>query len=114
MISQFSILSTFQGKTVVAQVTKCKRRYVECRLIEVLKQAPEEAEIPYQPIPGAPYATFPVDVQHKYKQETTLELYKRIAGVENAEELYKGFVGSSLIGITGIRWNTAFHQFCII
>ena len=88
------ILNTFPGQTVKAQVTNCKRRYAECRLMEVLKQAPEEVEIPYQPIPGAPYATFPVDVQHKYKEETTLELYKRIAGVENPEELYKGFVSS--------------------
>ena len=58
------ILNTFPGQTVKAQVTNCKRRYAECRLMEVLKQAPEEVEIPYQPIPGAPYATFPCTVSN--------------------------------------------------
>lgn len=86
--------NTFPGQTVRLQVSRCKRRYAECRLMDVIKPAPEEVELQYQPIPGAPYATFPIGVQHKYKEETTIELYKRIAGLENPEQLYKGFVSS--------------------
>ena len=88
------VQNTFPGQTVRAQVSRCKRRYAECRLMDVINPASEEIELQYQPIPGAPYATFPIDIQHKYKEETTLELYKRIAGLENPEKLYKGFVRS--------------------
>ena len=88
------VQNTFPGQTVRSQVSRCKRRYAECRLMDVIKPAPEEVDLQYQPIPGAPYATFPIDVQHKYKEETTIELYKRIAGLENPEKLYRGFVSS--------------------
>ena len=88
------VQNTFPGQTVKAQVSICKRRYAECRLMEVLKSAPEEITLDYQPIPGAPYATFPIETQHKYKEETTLDMFRRIAGIEKPEDLYKGFVGS--------------------
>ena len=88
------IQNTFPGQTVRAQVSICKNRYAECRLMDVIKKAPEEVSLDFQPIPGAPYATFPIEVQHKYKEETTLDIFKRIAGIENPRELYKGFVGS--------------------
>lgn len=86
--------NTFPGQRVRAQVVICKKRHAECRLMDVLEQASEEVALDFQPIPGAPYATFPIEVQHKYKEETTIDLYKRIAGIENAEEIYNGFVSS--------------------
>ena len=88
------VQNTFPGQTVRAQVSICKKRYAECRLMEVLKRSPEEVEIDFQPIPGAPYATFPVEIQHKYKEETTLDLFKRIGGIEDPLKLYQGFIGS--------------------
>lgn len=91
------IQNTFPGQTVKAQVVLCKRRHAECRLMEVLENAPEEVGIPFQAIPGAPYATFPIEAQHKYKEETTLDLFRRIAGIEKPEELYKGLVPSPTV-----------------
>ena len=88
------VQNTFPGQTVKAQVITCKRRHAECRLMQVLTHAPEEENISFQPIPGAPYATFPIEVQHKYKEETTIDLFKRIAGIQKPEELYKGLVSS--------------------
>ena len=88
------VQNTFPGQTVKAQVSICKNRYAECRLMDVIKKAPEEVSLDFQPIPGAPYATFPIKVQHKYKEETTLDVFRRIAGIENPQELYKGFVAS--------------------
>ena len=88
------VQNTFPGQRVRAQVSRCKKRYAECRLMDVIKPSPEEVELQYQPIPGAPYATFPIDIQHKYKEKTTIELYKRIAGIENPEQFYSGFVSS--------------------
>ena len=32
--------------------------------------------------------------QHKYKEETTLDLFKRIGGIEDPLEFYQGFIGS--------------------
>jgi 23S rRNA (uracil1939-C5)-methyltransferase len=88
------VQNTFPGQKVRAQVITCKNRHAECRLMDLLEKAPEEVETPYQTIPGAPYANFPLDIQHKYKKETTLELFRRIGGVDNPEELYRGFVDS--------------------
>ena len=88
------VQNTFPGQTVRAQVSICKKRYSECRLMEVLKRAQEEIEVDFQPIPGAPYATFPIEIQHKFKEETTLDVFKRIGGIENPNDLYQGFIGS--------------------
>ena len=88
------VQNTFPGQTVLAQVLLCKNRHAECRLREVLTRSSDEIHIPYQAIPGAPYATFPIEFQHKYKVETTLDIYKRIGGIENPEEVYQGFVPS--------------------
>jgi 23S rRNA (uracil1939-C5)-methyltransferase len=88
------VQNTFPGQKVSAQVIKCKNRYAECRLRDVLEKSPDETDIPYQNIPGAPYANFPQAIQHRLKEETTINLYKRIGGIENAEDLYEGMVES--------------------
>ncbi|MFN9800992.1 MAG: TRAM domain-containing protein, partial [Bacteroidota bacterium] len=48
--------NTIPGQLVRARVTKNARRFAECRLLEIIERSPEETEIPYQSIPGAPYA----------------------------------------------------------
>lgn len=88
------VQNTFPGQKVKAQVLLCKNRHAECRLREVIERSSEEVDIPYQPIPGAPYASFPIEVQHKHKVETTLDLFKKIGGLENPEEVYEGFIPS--------------------
>ena len=69
-----------------------------------------EVDLPYQPIPGAPYATVPMEKQHEWKARTALDLYRKIGEVEDLDTLYQGFVPSPLIGTTGTKWSTALRS----
>ena len=54
------VQNTIPGQLVVARVEKSQKRFAECKLLEILEKSPDEMEIPYQPIHGAPYATLPI------------------------------------------------------
>lgn len=88
------IPNTLPGQVVKAQVKKASKSYAECKLLEVLRTSPDEIEVPYQEIPGAPYIKLPVEIQHQYKKQSTLELYRRIGKVSNIEALFDEFVTS--------------------
>ncbi len=88
------IPNTLPGQLVKARVDKSKKKYAECKLIEVLKHSDDEVQVPFQDIPGAPYIQLPIDLQHQYKKESTLSLFKRIGKVENIEDLFDEFVTS--------------------
>ena len=90
------VQNAFPGQVVDAQVAKCKARHAECRLLRVVEPADFEVDLPYQPIPGAPYATVPVEKQHEWKARTALDLYRKIGEVEDLNTLYQGFVPSPL------------------
>lgn len=93
---QFKVFvqNTIPEQVVKAKVVKSQRRHAECKLMEVLTPSPLEVSHPYQPIPGAPYATLPIEHQHRFKKETTIELFKRIGDVENIEDLLDEFIPS--------------------
>ncbi len=88
------VQNTIPGQLVKARVEKCDKRFAECKLLEVMEPSSDEIEIPYQPIPGAPYITLPIEKQHEYKKRTTIELFKRIGKIENAEALLDEFIAS--------------------
>ena len=88
------VQNTLPQQRVKAKVVKSKRRYAECKLMEVLEKSPLETSIPYQPIPGAPYATLPIEHQHEMKRSTTIDLLKRIGGMEHIEEKLDAFIQS--------------------
>ena len=50
--------------------------------------------MPYQEIPGAPYLKLPIEKQHEYKKQSTLELFRRIGKVEKVEALFDEFISS--------------------
>ena len=86
--------NTLPGQLVKAQVSKSSKNYAECKLIDVLEPSENEIKVPYQDIPGAPYIQLPIELQHQYKKESTLSLFKRIGKVENIEDLFDEFVTS--------------------
>jgi 23S rRNA (uracil1939-C5)-methyltransferase len=88
------VQNTIPGQLVSARVEKCDKRYAICKLLDILEESPDEVKIPYQPIPGAPYATLPIELQHTYKKRTTLELFKRIGKIEDIESLLDAFISS--------------------
>lgn len=86
--------NTLPGQLVKAQVKKSSKKYAECKLLEVLKPSEDEVAIPYQDIPGAPYMQLPIEKQHTYKKQSTLELFKRIGKVSDIETKFDEFVSS--------------------
>lgn len=88
------VLNTFPGQTVKARIIKKKKRYAEAKVTEVIKASSDEFAIPYQAIPGAPYATWSVKNQQEHKKTSTLEILKRIGEIENAFDLFDEFIAS--------------------
>ncbi len=86
--------NTLPGQLVKAQIKKTSKKYAEAKLMDVLQPSPDEVEVPFQDIPGAPYIQLPIDLQHQYKKESTLSLFKRIGKVENIEDLFDEFISS--------------------
>lgn len=86
--------NTLPGQYVKAQVKKVAKSYAECKLFEVLRPSEDEIEVAYQEIPGAPYIKLPIEKQHAYKKESTLELFKRIGKVPDIESKFDEFVSS--------------------
>jgi len=86
--------NTLPGQTVKCQIKKTSKKYAEAKLFEVLEHSAQEVEQPFQPIPGAPYIKLPIDLQHQYKKESTLQLFKRIGKVDNIEDLFDEFIAS--------------------
>ncbi|UAM99295.1 23S rRNA (uracil(1939)-C(5))-methyltransferase RlmD [Polaribacter litorisediminis] len=86
--------NTLPGQLVKAQISKTSKNYAEAKLIDVLEPSKDEVEVPFQDIPGAPYIQLPIELQHQYKKESTLSLFKRIGKVENIEDLFDEFIAS--------------------
>ncbi len=88
--------NAFPGQKVLAKVDKKKKRYAECKLIDVIDRSPLEVVSDFQEISGAPYIFVPLPIQEEWKKKTTLELYTKIAQVENIETIFDEFISSPL------------------
>lgn len=88
------IPNTLPGQLVKAQIKKSSKKYAEAKLIDVIEASKDEVKVPFQDIPGAPYIQLPIELQHQYKKESTLSLFKRIGKVENIEDLFDEFITS--------------------
>ncbi len=88
------VANTLPGQRVRAAVTKCQKRYAEARLEAVIKRNDDEVEIPYQEIPGAPYAKLPIDKQEAHKQDSCFHLFKTIGKIDKPESIFDTFISS--------------------
>lgn len=88
------IKNALPGQTVSAKIIKNKKRYAQCKLVKVITLSEDELSLPYQSIPGAPFAKLPIEKQELYKKNSTLEMYKRLSGVANIQDLYEGYISS--------------------
>jgi len=86
--------NTIPGQVVKARIFKKKKSYCECKLIDVIKKSPDEIEVDFQPISGAPYITFPIEKQREYKKSTTIEQYRRLGKIENIDDLFDTYIES--------------------
>ncbi len=78
---------------VEVRIIKKKKNYAEAKLLRVLQRSPQELEIPYQRIAGAPFARLPIAEQINYKKSSTLEMFRRLSGLEILP-LYDEYVAS--------------------
>lgn len=88
------VANSIPGQTVRAKVVKRKKNYAQCKLAEVLERSSNEVETPYQSIPGAPFANWPLADQHAHKKDSTFELYKRIGEQTDLESKFDEFIPS--------------------
>ncbi len=88
--------NAFPGQKVLAKVDKKKKRYAECKLIDVIERSPLEVVSHFQEISGAPYIFVPLPIQEEWKKKTTLELYTKIAQVEDIDTVFDEFISSPL------------------
>ncbi|CAM1370878.1 RNA methyltransferase [Tenacibaculum litopenaei] len=86
--------NTLPGQFVKARVDKSKKKYAECKLLEVLTPSDQEVDMPYQEIPGAPYIKLPIEKQHEYKYQSTMDLFRKIGKVSDIEDYFDEFVSS--------------------
>jgi len=86
--------NTFPGQTVKARIAKKRKKFAECKLIEVIERSPQEIEVPYQPISGAPYITLPIELQQQYKKSSTIDIYRKLGGFYDSEDLFDEFISS--------------------
>ncbi|WP_411895635.1 23S rRNA (uracil(1939)-C(5))-methyltransferase RlmD [Winogradskyella sp. A2] len=86
--------NSLPGQLVKAQIKKSSKKYAEGKLLEILKPSEDEIDMSYQDIPGAPYINLPIEKQHQYKKQSTLELFKRIGKVTAIEDKFDELVSS--------------------
>lgn len=86
--------NAFPGQKVRVRVAKKRKRYAEAKLLEVLERSPKESVSDFQEISGAPYIYVPVELQEQLKKESTLDVIRRIGGVQNVNDLFDEFITS--------------------
>jgi len=86
--------NAFPGQTVECRIAKKKRKYAEAKLLKIIKRSSIEELNDFQEISGGPYIYVPVDEQEKYKKQSTLEVFRRIGGVQSPIDLFDEFISS--------------------
>jgi len=86
--------NSFPGQTVKARIAKKRKRYAEAKLIDVIERSPIEKVSEFQEISGGPYIFVPIDEQIKVKKEATLEVFRRIGGIEDPMRVFDEFISS--------------------
>jgi 23S rRNA (uracil1939-C5)-methyltransferase len=86
--------NTFPGQIVEARIAKKRKRYAEAKLIEIIERSEDEKPIDFQEISGGPYIFVPVEIQEKYKKDSTLEVFRRIGGITNPNDYFDEFISS--------------------
>lgn len=82
------------GQTVKALIKKKRKKYAECNLIEVVENSTIEQDNEFQQISGAPFIKVPIEKQEELKKRTTLDVYRRLGGFQNIEELFDTFISA--------------------
>jgi len=88
------VTNTIPGQIVKAKVLKKRKKHAECRKISIVKHSELEKDIPYQSISGAPYIMLPIEHQEKFKQDSSIDLFRKIGDIQNPIDLFDEFISS--------------------
>ncbi len=86
--------NTFPGQTVEARIAKKRKRFAEAKLVEIIERSSIEVLTDFQEISGGPYIYVPISEQERVKQESTLEVFRRIGGIKYPLEVFDTFISS--------------------
>lgn len=86
--------NAFPGQLVRCQIVKKRKRHAEAKLLDVITHSPVEKPERFQQISGSPYIFVPIEEQERVKKISTLEVYRRIGGLKNIDELFDSFISS--------------------
>lgn len=86
--------NAFPGQKVECRIAKKKRNYAEAKLLKVIERSSFEVLNDFQEISGGPYIYVPVAQQELKKKESTLEVIRRIGGVDAPNDLFDEFISS--------------------
>ena len=95
-LGQFVVFveNTYPGQLVEARVAKKRKKHAECKLLKVIRDAPNTIDLGYQEVSGAPYIKLPVQIQRDLKRSSTLEQYKRLGDIQNVEDIFDEYIAS--------------------
>jgi 23S rRNA (uracil1939-C5)-methyltransferase len=88
------VTNTIPGQVVRAKVTNKRKKHAECRLLEIIKHSELEIPVPYQLISGAPYINLPIEKQLEFKKTASLDLFRKIGGIQHSKELFDEYIHS--------------------
>ena len=86
--------NTFPGQKVQARIEKKKKKYAQAKLIDIIERSELEIITNFQEISGGPYIYLPIELQEKAKEETTLELFRRIGKIKDLDTVFDEFISS--------------------
>ena len=88
------VANAIPGQRVKAKVIKNRRNFAEAKLVETLEKSALEVEHDFQPTPGAPYISLPLERQREFKINSVLQLYRRIGKIEEPQQYFDEFIPS--------------------
>ncbi len=86
--------NAFPGQLVRAKIDTKRKRFAEAKLVDVIRRSKLEEPSSFQEISGGPYIFVPVEVQEKYKKDSTLEIFSRISGIKDLESRFDELISS--------------------
>ena len=86
--------NTYPGQRVKVMISAKKKKHYEAKLLNILKRSPIEKINNFQEISGAPYIFVPVKEQERIKEDSTLETFRRLSGIQEIREVFDAFISA--------------------
>ena len=86
--------NTFPGQTVRVKIDAKRKNHAEAKLLEIIERSEHETQAQFQEISGGPYIHVPIEIQEKFKQESTIETFSRLSGLKDVSLKFDTFISS--------------------